>query len=99
MGTAARRPVLVGGLVALLAVAGAVLALRLEPTTATGTLVERGSPTWSATEDLHRRFGDDAIYVLVRVQREGPPRARAQGAGQQGAVVILGRQVDRRAPV
>ena len=46
--------------------AGAVLALRLEPTTATGTLVERGSPTWQATEDLHRRFGDDAIYVLVR---------------------------------
>ncbi len=66
MGTAARRPRLVGGLVALLAVAGAVLALRLEPTTATGTLVERGSPTWQATEDLHRRFGDDAIYVLVR---------------------------------
>src|SRR3954470_18369951 len=66
MGTAARRPRLVGGLVALLALAGAVLALRLEPTTATGTLVERGSPTWQATEDLHRRFGDDAVYVLVR---------------------------------
>ena len=66
MGTAARRPRLVGGLVALLAVAGAVLALRLEPTTATGTLVQRGSPTWQATEDVHQRFGDDAIYVLVR---------------------------------
>src|SRR4051794_14096945 len=66
MAAAARRPLAVGGAVALLALVAAVLALRLEPTAATGTLVQRGSDTWQATEDLHRRFGDDAVYVLVR---------------------------------
>ncbi|HSD76195.1 MAG TPA: hypothetical protein VLA98_02275, partial [Solirubrobacteraceae bacterium] len=66
MGAAARRPVAVGAAVGVLAVVAAALALRLQPTTATGTLFERGSATWRATEDLHRRFGDDAVYVLVR---------------------------------
>jgi hydrophobe/amphiphile efflux-3 (HAE3) family protein len=66
MGVAARRPLRVGVAVGLLAVAAAALALRLEPTTSTGTLVQRGSTTWQATNDLHERFGQDAVYVLVR---------------------------------
>src|SRR4051812_1125918 len=66
MGVAARRPVAVGGAVALLAILAALLALRLHPTAATGTLVQRGSDTWQATQDLHQRFGEDAVYVLVR---------------------------------
>jgi predicted RND superfamily exporter protein len=66
MGLAARRPLAVGATVALLALAGGLVALRLEPTAATGALVERGSASWRATEDLHERFGEDAVYVLVR---------------------------------
>src|SRR3954452_8373420 len=66
MATAARRPLVVGGAVALLALAAALLALRLQPTAATGTLVQRDSATWRATQDLHHRFGEDAVYVLVR---------------------------------
>ncbi len=66
MGAAARRPLLVGLAVGLLAVAGGILALRLQPTAATDTLVGRGSPSFAATERLHQRFGDEAVYVLVR---------------------------------
>ena len=66
MGAAARRPLLVGLAVGLLALAGGVLALRLEPTAATDPLVGRGSASFAATERLHQRFGDEAVYVLVR---------------------------------
>jgi len=66
MGAAARRPLVVGLAVGLLAVAGGVVALRLEPSAATDTLVGRGSASFAATERLHQRFGDEAVYVLVR---------------------------------
>jgi hypothetical protein len=66
MGAAARRPLVVGLAVGLLAVAGGVLALRLQPTAATDTLVGRGTASFAATERLHQRFGDEAVYVLVR---------------------------------
>jgi uncharacterized protein len=62
----ARRPlpVLVG--VAVLAVGGGVLALRLEPSAGTDTLLSRSSETYKATSDYHKRFGDDAVLILVR---------------------------------
>src|SRR5829696_2780145 len=66
MGAAARRPLVVGAVVGVLAVAGALLALRLEPTTGTDTLVGRGTASWQATERLHEDFGEEAVYVLVR---------------------------------
>lgn len=66
MGLAARRPVAVGLSVLVLAIAGAALALRLEPSAEIDTLVGRSTPGFSATEDLHRTFGDDAVYVAVR---------------------------------
>ncbi len=66
MGAAARRPLVVGLAVGLLALAGGALALRLKPTAATDTLVGRGSASFAATERLHQRFGDEAVYVLVR---------------------------------
>ena len=66
MGAAARRPLVVGLAVGLLALAGGALALRLEPTAATDTLVGRGTASFAATERLHQRFGDEAVYVLVR---------------------------------
>jgi hydrophobe/amphiphile efflux-3 (HAE3) family protein len=61
-----RRPLLVLATTAVLALAGAVLALRLEPSTATETLVDRDSGTFEATERFKRDFGDEAVLVLVR---------------------------------
>jgi uncharacterized protein len=61
-----RRPLLVLALTGALALGGAVLALRLEPSTATETLVDRGSGTFEATERFKRDFGDEAVLVLVR---------------------------------
>ena len=66
MGVAARRPLVVAATVLLLAAAGAGLALRLEPRADTETLVGRSTPGYEATERLHERFGDDAVYVVVR---------------------------------
>ena len=50
----------------VLAAAGALLALRLEPSAETDTLVGTSTPGYAATERCTERFGDDAIYVLVR---------------------------------
>ena len=66
MGAAARRPLVVAATVVLLALAGAALALRLETRADTETLVGTSTPGYAATERLHERFGDDAVYVVVR---------------------------------
>src|SRR3954468_24020802 len=66
MGVAVRRPLLVALAVTVVALAGAALALRLEPSAATDTLVGRSSDAWSATQEEHRRFGEDAVIVLVK---------------------------------
>jgi hydrophobe/amphiphile efflux-3 (HAE3) family protein len=54
------------GVTAVLALAGAALALRLEPSAATETLVNRGSQTFKDTERFKQDFGDEAILVLVQ---------------------------------
>src|SRR3712207_3433145 len=66
VGFAARRPVPVLAATALLAVLGGLLALRLEPSTATDTLVGHGSDSFEATDTYYDKFGQDAVYVLVR---------------------------------
>jgi hydrophobe/amphiphile efflux-3 (HAE3) family protein len=66
MGAAVRRPLVVGAVVGVVAVAGGLLALRLTPTAATDTLVGRSTPSFAATDELHRKFGEEAVYVLVR---------------------------------
>jgi predicted RND superfamily exporter protein len=63
-----RHPGRVLAVVAVLAVAGAALALKLEPSAATSTLVGKGSAEYRATETYRQRFGDHAILVLVRGQ-------------------------------
>ena len=60
-----RRPLVVLGLTAVLALGGAALALRLEPSAATETLVDRGSQSFKDTERFKEDFGDEAILVLV----------------------------------
>lgn len=66
MGVAARRPLVVAATVLLLAAVGAGLALGLETRADTETLVGRSTPGYAATRDLQQRFGDDAVYVVVR---------------------------------
>ena len=62
----ARRPGRVLAVAAILAVAGCALALRLEPSAATSTLVGERAGSFQATERYRERFGDHAVIVLVR---------------------------------
>jgi hydrophobe/amphiphile efflux-3 (HAE3) family protein len=64
--TAGRRPGRVLVAVALVAGLSAVLALRLEPSTAVETLVGKSSDSYRATEVYRQKFGDHAIIVLVK---------------------------------
>ena len=66
VGAVTRRPLLVLAVTAVLALGGAALALRLEPSAATETLVDQGSGTYKDTERFKRDFGDEAILVLVQ---------------------------------
>src|SRR3712207_5861902 len=63
---AARRPVAVVLATVVLTIAGALMALRLDPDTGTETLVGKGSESFAATERYYERFGDDAVILLVR---------------------------------
>jgi hypothetical protein len=59
------RPAPVLAAVATLALLGTVAALRLQPDAGTDQLVDRGSEAYEATAEFKRRFGDDAVVVLV----------------------------------
>jgi hydrophobe/amphiphile efflux-3 (HAE3) family protein len=61
-----RRPLLVLAVTGVLALGGAALALRLEPSAATDTLVDGDSDSFQATERFKQSFGDDAVVVLVQ---------------------------------
>jgi uncharacterized protein len=63
---ATRRPLPVLLAVGVLALAGAALALRLDPSVATDTLVNRSSDDFKATDRFRRDFGDEAIVILVK---------------------------------
>jgi uncharacterized protein len=63
---AARRPLLTLGVIAVLAVGGALLALRLQPDAGTDTFVSNSTPSAQATADDHQHFGGDAVVILVR---------------------------------
>jgi uncharacterized protein len=61
-----RRPLIVLGVVAVLALGAAAIALRLQPSSSTDTLVNRGSSTFKDTEGFRKQFGDDAVVILVK---------------------------------
>ncbi len=63
---AARNPAPVLGIIAVLALTGAVAATRLQASAGADTLLPRSAPEYRATEAYRRDFGDDAILVLVR---------------------------------
>ena len=60
------RPVATIAVVVALALTGAVLALQLEPSASTDSLVGRSSPAAKATQRFHEQFGDESIVVLVK---------------------------------
>jgi uncharacterized protein len=55
---------------AFIALIGVIAAIRLDTDASTATLVDRGSDTALATEELRERFGDDSIAVLVRTDSQ-----------------------------
>src|SRR4051794_2444563 len=64
--TVLRRPLAVLGGLAVLVVAAAFLATRLEPAASTDSLVSKGSDAYEATQHYNREFGDEAAVVLVK---------------------------------
>ena len=71
VGGVTRHPLPVLAVTAVLALGGTVLALRLDTSAATSTLVNRGSDTYRDTERFKQDFGGEAILVMVHgdVQR------------------------------
>ena len=65
-GAAASRPRAVLALVGVLALAGLVLALGLQPSAATDTFVGRSSSAYKATQSFYARFGEEPVEVLVQ---------------------------------
>src|SRR5918999_2065977 len=61
----ARRPLRVLAAAAALAAVCAALALTLEPSAATDSLVGRSSDAYQATERYRERFGEQSVIVLV----------------------------------
>jgi hypothetical protein len=61
----AGRPLAVLSAAAVLALVGAALALRLDPSASTDTLVDRGSPAFEDTEEFRKQFGEEPVVVLV----------------------------------
>jgi hypothetical protein len=62
----ARRPGRVLGATVLLTVVFAGLALKLEPSAATDSLVGRSSSAYEATERYRERFGEQSVVILVQ---------------------------------
>src|SRR5881392_4486413 len=60
------RPVATVAVVGALAVIGFALALRLEPSASTDTLVGRDTAAFKATERFRKQFGDESVIVLVK---------------------------------
>ncbi len=63
---AARKPVLTLGIIAVLALVGALLALQMQPDAGTDTFVSNSTSSAQATADDHQHFGGDAVVILVR---------------------------------
>src|SRR3984885_7593682 len=64
-GAAARRAILTVGIVLALALGGGLLALGLRPSAGIDTFVSSSSPSYKATADDERHFGDDAVIILI----------------------------------
>ena len=64
-GRAVERPLPVIVATVLLALIGAIAALRLEADRSPNSLVDKGSSTYTRTQDFYKQFGDEPVEVLV----------------------------------
>jgi uncharacterized protein len=64
--TVTDHPVATVAVVVALGLVGAGLALRLDPSASTDTLVGRDTEAFQATERFRKTFGDEAVIVMVR---------------------------------
>ncbi len=62
---ATRRPILTVAVVVALALGGGLLALGLKPSAGIDTFVSASSPSYRATVDDERHFGDQAVIILI----------------------------------
>jgi hydrophobe/amphiphile efflux-3 (HAE3) family protein len=60
------HPVATVAVVGALALIGTALALRLEPSASTDTLVGRNTAAFKATDRFRKQFGDESVIVMVR---------------------------------
>ncbi|HKP89277.1 MAG TPA: MMPL family transporter, partial [Thermoleophilaceae bacterium] len=60
------HPIATVAVVGALALVGTALALRLEPSASTDTLVAKNSAAFKATERFRRQFGDESVLVMVQ---------------------------------
>jgi hydrophobe/amphiphile efflux-3 (HAE3) family protein len=60
------RPAVTLGIVLALALGGGVLALRLQPNTATDTFVSSSASSYKASQDDDQHFGGDPVVILIR---------------------------------
>src|SRR5437763_3371820 len=101
---AAGRPALTLGIVLALALGGGALALGLRPSVGSHTFVSRSSPTFKATDEDHRRFGGDAVVILIRESLPNLVETSDLGTLAQleaclaGQVVIPNRQLQTFTP-
>jgi uncharacterized protein len=61
-----RARMVLAGVVLVAVGAGVFAAVVLKPSTGADTLVGKSSDVWQSTQRYYERFGDDAVYVLVR---------------------------------
>ena len=61
-----QRPLATVAVVGSLALVGVVLALGLQPSASTDTLVGRNTAAFRATEHFRKQFGDESVIVLVQ---------------------------------
>jgi hydrophobe/amphiphile efflux-3 (HAE3) family protein len=60
------HPIATVAVVGALALIGTALALRLEPSASTDTLVGRNTAAFKATERFRKEFGDESVLVMVQ---------------------------------
>jgi hydrophobe/amphiphile efflux-3 (HAE3) family protein len=65
-GRAVERPLPVIVASVLLALIGAIAALRLEADRSPNSLVDKGSPTYAQTQAFYEKFGDEPVEILVK---------------------------------
>src|SRR5436305_15047841 len=90
---AVRRPLLTIAIVAALALGATAVALvKLQPSTSTDTLVDRGSSSVKATEQYRKLLGGDAVVILAKgplrstVETSDPERLREHDGCIAGTV-------------